>query len=115
MRNCFQTPKEKHPYTKRILIPILIFSLLLFLFLLGVRSVSESSQKEQIDGLKTSVLRNATHCYAVEGRYPESLSYLEQHYGITYDHSRYLVDYEVIGSNLPPSVTVISLSKEGLQ
>ena len=42
--------------------------------------------------------------------YPESLSYLEEHYGITYDKENYVVDYEIIGSNILPDVTVIPLT-----
>ena len=59
--------------------------------------------------LKQAILRSAVHCYAVEGIYPASLSYLEKHYGISWNPEEYAVDYEVFSSNLPPTVTVIDL------
>jgi hypothetical protein len=41
------------------------------------------------------------------------MTYLEEHYGITYDKDRYVISYESIGSNLMPDVTVIPLKKKG--
>ena len=38
----------------------------------------------------------------------ESLDYLKEHYGITYDPEKYIVDYEIIGSNLMPDVKVFA-------
>lgn len=40
-------------------------------------------------------------------------SYLENHYGITYDHSKYLISYEVHASNLMPDIDVIFLTNKG--
>ncbi len=60
--------------------------------------------------LKDTVLRAAVQCYAVEGSYPESLDYLEQHYGLQINHDRYIVTYEAFASNLLPQVTVLRLS-----
>lgn len=44
---------------------------------------------------------------ALEGVYPESLEYLKEHYGLTYNEDRYIVNYEALGSNLMPDVTVM--------
>jgi|GEM_PF-1169678 len=60
---------------------------------------------------KNAVLKGAVQCYAVEGRYPESLSYLEQHYGVSYDKDKFIVSYEITGSNRMPQVTVIALNE----
>ena len=45
-------------------------------------------------------------CYAVEGRYPESLEYLEENYGIRVDREEYLVLYEVFADNVKPRFRV---------
>ena len=63
-------------------------------------------------GLVNAVLRSAMECYAVEGVYPESLDYLEQHYGLRVNHRDYIVTYEVFASNQPPSIQVL-LKGEG--
>jgi hypothetical protein len=75
-----------------------------------IASVSEQASQAQLDHLKNALERSAVHCYAVEGAYPESLDYLKEHYGITWDESKYVVDYEIFGSNLKPVITVIPLN-----
>lgn len=103
--------KKFHPFKNRAaLYSILLLFLLVLLFLLGIRSISDTTQEDQAESLKSAILKSSVHCYAVEGAYPESLSYLEEHYGITYDQEKYVVDYEIIGSNILPDVTVIPLN-----
>ena len=85
------------------------FLLVLALFLLGLDSLSGTTARQEAEGLKNSILQSAVHCYALEGFYPDSLSYLEDHYGLQYDRDRYVVSYEIIGSNLMPDVSVIPL------
>lgn len=108
--NRFQNQKKKYPVLRNTILPICIFLLLFLAFLFGVNSISAQSEQEQQNALKTSIMQSAVHCYATEGKYPESLSYLEEHYGITYDHSKYIIDYEILGSNLMPEITVIPLN-----
>ena len=54
-----------------------------------------------------SALSAAMQCAAVEGAYPASLKYLEEHYGLIVNHSDYAVTYEAFASNVPPSVVVV--------
>ena len=61
------------------------------------------------DSLEEALNRSITYCYAVEGAYPESLEYLTKHYGLTYDHDRFFVDYHVSGANLYPDVTILEV------
>lgn len=96
---------------KSFLGPLLIFVILFSMFFYGFSSISNESKAEEQKTLEAAITRSAVHCYAVEGRYPQSLSYLKEHYGITYDETKYVVDYEIIGSNLMPSITVIPLEK----
>ncbi|HIQ95870.1 MAG TPA: hypothetical protein IAB26_04835 [Candidatus Limivivens merdigallinarum] len=103
--------KRFHPLKKHTaLYSVLLLLLLTLLFLISIRSISDTTHEEQAESLKAAILRSSVHCYAVEGAYPESLSYLEEHYGITYDKENYVVDYEIIGSNILPDVTVIPLT-----
>ena len=87
-----------------------LISLLLLLFLLflrGIGSVNESTLSKQQESLETALERSISQCYAVEGCYPPSLEYLEQHYGLLYDEKNFLIDYEYYGSNLLPEVTIL--------
>ena len=87
------------------------FVLVLALLILGLDSLSGTTARQEAEGLKSSILQSAVHCYALEGFYPDSLGYLEEHYGLTYDRDKYVVSYEPIGSNLMPGVTVIPLKQ----
>lgn len=89
------------------LLPILAFLVLFVLFLQGIGSVSESTLTKQQESLETALGRSISQCYAVEGCYPPSLEYLEQHYGLLYDENSFFVGYEYYGSNLLPEVTVL--------
>ena len=73
----------------------------------GIGSVGESTLSKQQESLETALEHSISQCYAVEGCYPPSLEYLEQHYGLLYDEDSFFIDYEYYGSNLLPEVTVL--------
>ena len=66
------------------------------------RGVSE----EELALLSQQVRRAAVACYASEGRYPQSLDYLEHEYGLRYDGERYAVRYDAFASNVMPDISV---------
>lgn len=84
-----------------------LFIALFFLFFTGISQVSEEASEKQTESLKMAISRGIAHCYATEGQYPESLEYLQEHYGIHYDSDKYFVDYQVLGQNFFPDVTII--------
>lgn len=87
---------------------ILLFATILVLFLYGISYVGSSTGDRQEESLINAMERNIVHCYALEGFYPPSLEYMEEHYGLTYDKDMFIVDYQPIGTNLYPDFTVIS-------
>ena len=107
--NRFSQEHTPHDIRRR-LVPSVVLTLGCVLLLWKFSSsVTETTNHAQMENLKQAILRSAVHCYAVEGTYPSSLSYLEKHYGISWNPEEYAVDYEVFSSNLPPTVTVIDL------
>ena len=104
--NRFQKKNTFSPGRLILLVSIMLFLLIFLLFYRGVSSISRTASDQQTENLRLAIQRSVVHCYAVEGAYPESLDYLKEHYGITYDPDKYLVSYEIIGSNLMPDVTV---------
>ena len=107
--NRFSQERKPHRILHR-LVPSAMLTVASVLFLWNVSSsVTETTIRAQMENLKQAILRSAVHCYAVEGAYPPSLSYLEEHYGISWNQEEYAVDYEILSSNLPPTVTVIDL------
>ena len=91
---------------------VFFFLVVIIVFLFGISFISSTSSRDQKQVLTDAVSKDIIHCYAVEGYYPPSLSYLEEHYGLTYDKSRYLIDYVPIGDNIMPSVTILEINKK---
>jgi hypothetical protein len=83
---------------------VLALAILLILFL--TRQVSDSVQREAEKIARDAIIRALITCYAAEGSYPSSLSYLERHYGVIIDHEKYIVNYGVFASNVVPEVTL---------
>lgn len=110
--NRFATKSRSRDFPGLIL-PVSGFILILFLFFAGVGQISQSSGRQELESLTQAVHRNIIHCYAIEGQYPPSLEYMEEHYGLTYDPSRYFIDYQPSGANIMPSVTIIPLEGAG--
>lgn len=88
-------------------IGIALFAAILVLFLYGISYVSSSTGDRQEASLINAMERNIVHCYALEGFYPPSLNYMEEHYGLTYDETMFIVDYQPIGTNIYPDFTII--------
>lgn len=85
---------------------ILVLVLLMPVFSRDIREGSAASIRE-------TVLRAAAQCYAVEGAYPPSLSYLEENYHLVINHRDFIVSYEAFASNLPPDVRVLVRGEAG--
>ncbi len=95
---------------KRIPISLVVIAIAFLLFFRGLTMVSGNTLDKQEDALNRALTRGIIQCYAVEGTYPPSLDYLKEHYGLMYDENLFYVDYNAIGSNIRPDVTVIRRS-----
>lgn len=91
---------------------VLFFIVIIAVFVVGISMISSNNNKDEREVLEKALNKDVIHCYAVEGYYPPTLSYIEEHYGLTYDSSRYLIDYEPIGNNIMPNITIVELKKE---
>ena len=111
-RNRFQKQKRSFAPLRELLLPAALFALVLGLFVPGLSSVSRAAREAERDSLENAIRRSAVHCYATEGAYPESLSYLEEHYGLVINHRDYIVAYEVFAENQPPVVQVLVRGEE---
>lgn len=106
MRNRF-SGKEKNSDRRNLIITICIFAAVFCVFWFGISSVSTKTDEEEIQTLEQAVMRGVTYCYASEGSYPESLNYLKENYGLFYDEEKYFIDYQPLGSNIMPYITII--------
>lgn len=62
--------------------------------------------------IKQTVQERALQCYVIENAYPESLTYLEENYGLTVNKEDYLIVYELYAENQPPQIKVIYQGKD---
>ncbi|MCP1110004.1 hypothetical protein M2145_001676 [Lachnospiraceae bacterium PF1-21] len=106
MKARFVTSKTESPF-KNIIISVAIFVVVLFGFWFLTEKLDKRTTAEEAVRLEEALSRGVAQCYALEGSYPESLEYLKEHYGISYDADRYIVHYSVRGQNIAPSVTII--------
>lgn len=88
-------------------ISLAAFLVVMFLFLSGVKMIAGRAGQESTETLKAGITRAAVQCYAIEGRYPPSVEYLEENYGVLIDADRYQVFYSGFASNIMPDITVI--------
>lgn len=94
---------------KKYVLSIITFVCVVGLFIYGVNSISEKSTEEGVTVLQNAIKRASVQCYAVEGRYPASVDYLVENYGIQIDADKYAVFYEGFASNMMPDITVCQL------
>lgn len=94
---------------KGYLISAAFFGALVGVFMQGILSMSRRMDREGEETLRNAIARACVQCYAIEGRYPPSVQYLEENYGIRIDWERFYVFYEGFASNIMPDITVISI------
>lgn len=89
------------------LLSLLILSIVLYFFLYAVGAMQSRTEEDQLNALTDAIRRASVQCYAIEGRYPPSVEYLEENYAIVIDRERYNVFYDGWASNIMPDITVL--------
>ncbi len=105
-KNRFQKAPERKFLTGCVL-SLAVFGMVISLFLNGADSFSKRMEAEGAETLQKALRRACVQCYAIEGRYPPGVSYLEEEYGILIDETRYDVFYSGFASNVMPDITVV--------
>lgn len=101
--NRFDTEKKKRCRSYGPMAAAAAMAAALIFFYGAVSGVAGDTRQREKENLEHAVIL----CYSLEGVYPDSLEYLKEHYGIRWRKDEFRVDFEWIGSNLPPDITVI--------
>jgi hypothetical protein len=103
---------EKNAFAKIVafLSPLLLTAATLAAVSYGLFITEQAGRAEGVKLLEESIRSAVIKCYAVEGRYPGSLEYIENNYGVYIDKNRYFVDYDIFASNIAPYIRVIDIS-----
>ena len=93
-------------YARKKKSPALLLTLcLVAMFLAGAAiaaAAAGSQSEEQARQTAEQAIRKAMiSCYAIEGSFPQSWEYLQEHYGV------FVVEYEALGGNIMPQVQVV--------
>ena len=98
MKKAFVSCEQRKRFSRGLLVPIVSVIIVVGFVIYGVGNVSRSASQER--------LRATVQCYAIEGRYPPDLDYLEENYGLILDREHYVYHYRLEGSNLMPEIQV---------
>ena len=84
------------------LIALCVMALMVGAFYGAATLNARQAAQEQRALLEDAITRALVTCYAVEGRYPSSLSYLEENYGVDVDEETYAVFFTSFADNVLP-------------
>lgn len=102
----------KREFTHRdLILPVLVFCAMLILFWFGFSRTSDANNSQSLQVMHSAIQKSIVNCYAIEGVYPPNVKYLEDHYGIVINHDKYVIHYEMAGSNIMPSVEILEKGK----
>lgn len=86
---------------------IVLFAAIALFMLYGLQNAAESSRVESLRSTEDALRRAVVSCYALEGRYPPSVAYLQEQYGLQINADTYIVHYEIFAENIMPEITVL--------
>ena len=95
-----------------IILSIIIFAIVAGMLYGQIKNMSGEVKKNDADMLKNALENAVITCYAIEGAYPESLEYIEEHYGVKIDREKYFVDYNKNVINMKPEISVYTLESQ---
>lgn len=105
----FESRRKKILRSLLLLFPVLLLAAVCILFAAGVSHTSGQALEREQSALEQTLKNSAVRTYAMTGEYPESLSQILNDYHITYDRTKFVIEYVPNGSNLLPSISVITL------
>ena len=112
----FDSHRKKFLRRFSLLLPLCFLILISSIFFISVSFASDETLHKEQQALEQALENGAIRSYAsacssaMYGQYPESLDQILNDYHITYDRSRFVVEYTPNGSNLLPYISVILLS-----
>ena len=104
--------RRRKSQTKGYLLSAAALLLLVGVFAVGALSFAGKAGQKGEESLRRAVPRASVQCYAIEGRYPPSVEYLEENYGVRIDRDRYNVFYNGFASNVMPEIVINPIEEE---
>lgn len=102
-----RTEEQRTKARKRIIACIAVVCAVLIGLALVLNTIFANTREQGAASIRNTILNAAMQCAAIEGSFPTNLAYLEDNYDLRVNHDDYVVIYEVLGSNVLPSIVVI--------
>lgn len=106
MKNFRNKERGRFYWLKDKMVSVAILSGITLVLVFGTFYISNMGNKHGLQLTREAVNRAAIECYAIEGNYPPDIAYMEKHYGLSYDRTKYFIFYEVFASNIMPTIEV---------
>lgn len=87
---------------------ISILGIVLLLLIAAIYSVQYNKQKIREETIEQMIHDKALDCYILEGAYPPNIEYLIKNYGLLINQNDFVIDYKLIGQNVPPVIKVVA-------
>ncbi len=84
----------------------IVMAAVCLLLVFGILNVGDDSRDKGRESLENAVRHAAVACYSSEGVFPDSVEYLEEHYGLQIDRNLYVVHYTIFARNIMPVIKV---------
>ncbi|MCL2618741.1 MAG: hypothetical protein FWD98_06790 [Defluviitaleaceae bacterium] len=107
MANRFGSTRKRRRGFLGILLPLGFFVAVVYMFNMGVGYLTQANEEEALEAVRVAVTRAAVQFYALEGRYPPTLDYLVERFGLQVDEDRFIIHYDAFASNIMPQITVL--------
>jgi len=101
-----KNPALKHAGLREFALPVIVTLALAAILVFAVTGVGHVSDMQGVELTRQAAIRTAVECYSIEGAYPTDVKYMEDNYGLTYDHSKYVIFYDAFSSNIMPQIEV---------
>lgn len=85
---------------------ISLMAAILLFFIFFINNINEKNENEKFEILMEALKKTSVQCYATEGFFPPNVDYMEKNYGLTVDHKKYVIYYNVFASNIMPDILV---------
>jgi hypothetical protein len=96
-----------------VLITVFVIAVAAVIVFAAIGDYKDSFDEKKAEEIRDTVLSYVAECYALEGKYPTDLEYLEDNYGLMLDRDKYVYHYLIFASNFLPDVKVIPMNQEG--
>lgn len=83
-----------------------LFVLVIGVLLMGFNNAFSVVNDSDLSRVKQNIKDGIIECYAIEGKYPESIEYLKNNYGVYFNDESYQIHYRYLGINMMPEFDV---------